>query len=438
MKLKKLLLGTLAAACLTLPTIGEAVAQDKAFIPLLVYRTGPFAPSGIPLANGFVDYFKTINARGGVNGVQILWEECETQYDTKQGVECYEKMKGLHGGALIINPYSTGITYALIPKTTTDKIVVHSMGYGRTDAGDGRVFPWVFTTPTSYWSQASAFVKYVAAQMGGTEKLKGKKIAVVYHNSPYGKEAIPTMEELAKRYGYELTLLPVDSPGQEQKATWLQVRRLKPDYIFFRGWGVMNQVGVKEAAAIGFPMDRIVGNWWTGSEADVRPAGKDSIGYKSFTFHSPGSDTKLHRDILKELYGGNEAAAKANNFGEVLYNRGIANAFYNVEAIRLAQEQFKVRVPTSEQVRWGYENFKVTPQRMAEIGLEGFMQPPSTSCADHEGFGPLRVQQWDGNQFKLVSDWIQPMKEVVRPMIEESAKGFAQQNNIQLRSCPTS
>ena len=103
------------------------------FIPLLVYRTGPYAPNGIPSANGFNDYFNLINERdGGINGVKLVWEECETQYDTKQGVECYERLKTKHGGAVLVNPFSTGITYQLIPKAPVDKIVIHSAGYGMT------------------------------------------------------------------------------------------------------------------------------------------------------------------------------------------------------------------------------------------------------------------------------------------------------------------
>lgn len=45
-------------------------------MPLLVYRTGQFAPLGIPWANGKRDYLKLVNAKGGVNGVKITFEEC--------------------------------------------------------------------------------------------------------------------------------------------------------------------------------------------------------------------------------------------------------------------------------------------------------------------------------------------------------------------------
>src|SRR3989442_15532666 len=94
----------------------------------------------------------------------------------------------------------------------------------------------VFSFPTTYWSQASAVIRYMAQQEGGMDKLRGKKIVHIFHNSPYGKEANPTLETLARQMGFELTLLAVDHPGQEQGATWLQVRRINPDWIFMSGW----------------------------------------------------------------------------------------------------------------------------------------------------------------------------------------------------------
>jgi len=67
---------------------------NEQFVPVLSYRTGPYAPNGTGVANGFVDYLKLVDARdGGVNGVRISFEECETEYKTDRGVECYERLK---------------------------------------------------------------------------------------------------------------------------------------------------------------------------------------------------------------------------------------------------------------------------------------------------------------------------------------------------------
>jgi branched-chain amino acid transport system substrate-binding protein len=437
MILRSLIVGVVAlligAGSTLAPLPASAQAKDI-FIPLLVYRTGPFAPSGIPIANGFVDYFTLLNDRdGGINGVKVTWEECETQYDTKQGVECYERLKGK--GLALVNPYSTGITYQLIPKAPVDKVPVFSMGYGMTAAADGRWFPWVFSFPTTYWSQASAVIRYIGQQEGGLEKLKGKKIAHVYHNSPYGREANPTLEDLAKKYQFELTLLAVDSPGQEQKSTWLQVRRLNPNWIFLSGWGVMNQVAVKEAVAINFPMDKFIGNWWSATEADVVPAGEGAKGYKGATFHSPGTNFKVHQDIFKVVYDKGKGAGKKEAVGEALYNRGIVNAMYTAEAIRTAQAKYGKSALTGEQVRWGLENLNLTDKRLEEIGMKGFTHPVKVTCEDHEGNGPVLIQQWDGKKWNIISDFISPMRDVVRPKIETAAAEEGKKLGYTQRDC---
>ena len=68
----------LSVAATATPVV-PAKAEGDQFIPLLVYRTGPYAPNGIPLADGFIDYFNYVNRReGGVGGVPLSWEECET------------------------------------------------------------------------------------------------------------------------------------------------------------------------------------------------------------------------------------------------------------------------------------------------------------------------------------------------------------------------
>ena len=441
MRFAKLTLGAVGLAIMTspvtLPTIStQAAAADTIYIPGLVYRTGPYAPNGIPFANGFADYVTLINERdGGVGGVKLVYEECETGYNTKVGVECYEKLKGK--GAVVVMPNSTGITYQLLPKAPVDKVPVFSMGYGRTSAADGRVFKWAFNFPTTYWNQATAIIRYIGQQVGGLDKLKGKKIAHIYHNSAYGKEANPTLEVLAKKYGYKLTLLAVDHPGQEQRATWLQIRKLRPDYIFMSGWGVMNQVAVKEAASIGFPMDKFIGNWWSGTEGDVTPSGKNANGYKAATFHGAGGGYKLHDDIRKHVYDAGKGAGDKGRVGEVLYNRGLLNMLFVVEAIRNAQAKFGVKVVTGEHVRWGLENMQITEARWKELGLDGFTGAINVSCENHEGAHPVRVQQWDAGakQWKLVSDLLPVMSDVTRPMIEADAAKFAQENNIKPRDC---
>src|SRR5881394_3861127 len=142
------------AAAASLAASGTVFAQAKEqFFPVLVYRTGPYAPNGVPFANGYVDYLKLVNARdGGINGVKITFEECETGYATDRGVECYERLKGKGPtGATAFHPLSTGITFALTEKVAADKIPLITMGYGRSESVVGSVFPWNFPLLGTYW-----------------------------------------------------------------------------------------------------------------------------------------------------------------------------------------------------------------------------------------------------------------------------------------------
>src|SRR5205085_9164815 len=87
MTLKNIALATLVLAAGLVGVMTDAAAQGEQFIPVLSYRTGPFAPNGVPFANGYVDYLNYLNAKGGLNGVKIVYEECDTSYATDKGVE---------------------------------------------------------------------------------------------------------------------------------------------------------------------------------------------------------------------------------------------------------------------------------------------------------------------------------------------------------------
>lgn len=419
-------LGTWAVAALM---AASPVAADLVF-PSLSYRTGPYAASGIPFADGYADYFTLLNERdGGIGGVPVRMIECETGYNTEKGVECYESTKG--EGALVYQPLSTGITYQLIPKATADGIPIHSMGYGRTSAKNGDVFSHVFNYPANYWDGASGAINYLLEANAGD--ISGQKIALVYHNSAYGKEPIRTLEELAKKHGYELLLLPVDHPGQEQKSQWLQIRRERPDTVIMYGWGVMNQVAVQEAANIRFPMEDFIGIWWSGSENDVQPAGEASNGYKALAFHNVGSDYPIFDEIQQYVIDAGKAAGAGDQVGSVLYNRGLYAAMLAAEAAKTAQEIHGTSDITAAMMRDGMEALEMTEARMAELGLPNFGPEFSVSCENHGGNALVGMTQWDAaaGTWTLISDFKPTDTEVIQPLIEEDSAAYASETGIE-------
>jgi len=419
-------------SCLVLPGQAPAADEKTQFMPILAYRTGPFAAGGSGFSSGIEDFMELRNLQGGVNGIKYNWEECETAYNTARGIECYDRLKK---NAVLVHPLSTGITYALIPKGTEDDIVIFSSGYGRADASDGSVFPWVFTTPTSYWSQNSAKIKFIGELAGGMDKLKGLKIANLHIDIPYGQETKPILDALAKKFGFTVRHFPVSWPGIDQKAQWMDiVRRFKADYVINRNWGVSCTVPLKEAARLGFPADHIVGVWWCGSEEDVLPAGKAAKGYYSANWHGSGKDFPLIQEIIDKVYGSMKGHIAFTRVGSVYWSRGVWAGVVNEEAILAAQKKFGVKVLTGDEIRWGMEHLNITTERIKELGLEGFMSPIKTSCENHEGGNLVLFQQWDGEKW-VPAGTQTPMNDFIRPMIEESALKYAKEQGITPRDC---
>ena len=413
--------------------VPQALAQAREqFFPLLVYRTGAYAPNGTPWANGKQDYIKMINARdGGVNGVKLTFEECEFGYATDRGVECYERLKSRPGVALF-EPQSTGVTFALTDKAPTDKVPLLTIGYGLSAAQDGFAFKWNFPLMGSYWTGADILVQHLTKKEGS---LKGKKIALVYHDSPFGKEPIPLLQERAKLNGFELQLIPVAAPGAEQKAAWLQVRQSRPDFVFLWGWGIMNSTALKEAQATGYPREKMYGVWWAGAEPDVKDIGQGAKGYNALALNPAGTSPKVIQDILKHVHDKGQGTGPRDEVGQVLYTRGVLIQAMAIEGVRRAQERFgKGKVMTSEQVRWGLENLSLDQKRLEALGLADVIRPFSTSCADHMGSTWARVHTWDGAKWTMSSDFIEADSAIIKPMVKAAADKYVADKKLERRT----
>ncbi|MFT7594336.1 MAG: branched-chain amino acid transport system substrate-binding protein [Paracoccaceae bacterium] len=413
------------AAVAAVAAVTAGAASAEIYAPNLSYRTGPFAATGIPLMNGQKDYIAMLNARdGGIGGVPIDFAECETGYSTEKGVECYEKTKG---EAVVTQPWSTGITLQVLPKTNIDKIPILAPGYGFSPMADGKVFQWAFNAPGSYWDAASMILNYVGD--GDLDSLKGKKIAFLHLDHPFGKEPMPFFEAKAAQHGFEFLPIPVGlKEMQNQSAQWLQIRKERPDYVVMWGWGAMNAGAITEAVKTKYPMDQFIGVWWSGHDADLRIVGDKGKGYKSISYSFPQLDSAVMADIKKHVVDAGNSESNAEEMQGVFYGRGIVISMILAEGIKAAQDNFGVGEINAEQLRWGLENLNITEARLAELGMSGMVAPFSTSCADHTGHSGGWILEWDGSAFVKASDHLTPDGASIMPLEQEKAAAYAKDN----------
>ncbi|MEO1677545.1 MAG: ABC transporter substrate-binding protein [Pseudomonadota bacterium] len=410
-------------ALATALALGTTAAAEGIYTPNLSYRTGPFAATGIPLMDGQADYMTMLNARdGGIGGTPIDFAECETGYSTEKGVECYERTKA---DAIVTQPWSTGITLQVLPKTNVDEIPILAPGYGFSPMQNGAVFKWAFNPPASYWEGHSMIMNELGG--GSPAGLSGKKIAYLHLDHPYGKEPIPLYEAMAAEHGFEFIPIPVGIPQmQNQSAQWLQIRRERPDFVVMQGWGAMNATAIQEAVKTRYPMDQFVGIWWAGHDADLKLVGEDGAGYRSISWSIPQPDAPVMAAIKEHVIDAGKS--QAEDHSSVFYQRGLVISMILAEGIRTAQEIHGTAEIDGPMLRDGLANLDITEERLEELGMTGMVAPFSTTCANHTGSAGAWMLQWDGEKFAQASDLLQADAEAIAPLVAEASAKYAEDN----------
>ncbi len=400
------------AAIAAAMTAGGAVAQDNTirfgllqdFTAVYTFVTGEYN-------QGQRDYLTLVNQEGGIDGHTFNAIVRDTGNQPQRGIEAYNRAR--EEGAILFDFLSTPVSRALVDQVLQDEVVLITPLHGRGDASDGTTFPYVFPMMATYWSQATILAQYLKDNGG----LDGKKIAVVHIDSPFGREPIPVLEALAEDEGFELRAFPYASPGNEQSATWSEVRRYRPDAVFIWGAGGGQSVSVREGIRNGIPAENIYSVVWL-AETDAANVGADVMtGVHRYEAVATGTDLPILQRIQEQVIDAGLGAGDAAAVGSTYYNIGVATMAVAVEAARLALEHEGAPLDGAK-LKAGFE-------RIENFDAEGLMPPITITAEDHQGGGFGRVSQWNGTAWEPVSDWFAAYQDVVREEIEQGAAEYA-------------
>ncbi|MDX5357957.1 MAG: ABC transporter substrate-binding protein [Rhodobacterales bacterium] len=385
-------------------TIKFAFPQD--FTKIYTFVTSEYS-------QGQRDYISLINGRGGIGGYMIEADVSDHANDQPRAIEAYERAKAQ--GAVLIDPLSTPVARALVPRALEDKINLITAFSGRSDAADGTAFPYVLPMSPNYWTQAGLLIDFFKQQDGGS--LQGKTICFVHIDTPFGKEPLPILEKLAEKEGFKLQAFPYTPPGNDQSAIWPQVRRARPDWTMFWGAGVGQTVALTEAARNGLDMSRVSGSVWV-SESDMDVVGRDqTIGVLKVEPCASGREPKIIQDILKEVVGAGKGAGPEDKVGTSYYNYGVMLAAMMLEGVRRAAQIAPNGPVTGEWLNAGLRSIK-------DFTAEGMIPPTTITPEDHQGGGRGRIARWDGSKFVPASDWFSANQDVVWEEVRKYSEEF--------------
>lgn len=394
--------------------VGAGLSTARAAEPIIIGgvidQTGATNTIGPFVSAGANDYVKLINSKGGIDGHPIKFYERDHKYKVPLAVEAYEEFKAK--GITAFLSYGTPITYALTPKYMADKIPGLTPGFGRADATDGRVWPYVFPIAATYWSQAGAAVKFVLDQWRKEGNKGMPKIAYLYYDNPAGREPLPIFKRIQAKEGFKFRTWAIPPPGVEMGAQVLDIaKRYKADWVITHIFGKGPSVSIKEFRRVGFPINRMISFVWGDAESDAIAAGwKNAQGYYGIQFAGVGTDFPINKEIIK-MYGGKKPKAMDIS---VYYNRGILWIGVPIEGARLALEKLGPPL-TGEKVKMGME-------MIARFTMGGLLPPLNITPEDHEGGGWVKVYQVKGKKFVPVTDWFHGYRDIVQQVVAESSR----------------
>jgi len=302
----------------------EGVTDTEIHIGSWGPQTGPGAAWGA-VPRGTKDYFKWINANGGIHGRKIVYHMFDDGYNpakTKAGVKELQEGTGMFAwvGGVGTSP---GLA-------VRDYFAKRNIPWVGPSAGS---MHWVdppqknlFAVYPLYAGEAKALVKYAIEEMGK------KRIAIAYLNDEYGKNGLRGALAELKAHGMKaVAQVPMEAKDSDLKPHVMKLRKSKADMVLM--WTTpthsLRIVGISKAMKFApqfmsssttsdFPlMMHISKGLWEGVICAT-------IGYL------PGSDYPLFVKYKKEIF--DKYAPKEERWG-LFYYAGIIFSEPMIEAL---------------------------------------------------------------------------------------------------------
>ncbi|MCZ8097270.1 MAG: branched-chain amino acid ABC transporter substrate-binding protein [Burkholderiales bacterium] len=228
--MKKLLMTGVALTAMVALS-GVANAQIKLGVAGPI--TGPNAAFGAQLKNGVEQAVEDINAKGGVLGQKITVSVGDDRSDPKEGVSVANKFVG-DGVKWVVGHFNSGVTMPaseiyqennilmVTPSATNPKITERGM--------------WnVFRTCGRDDQQGAVAATYIS------DKLKGKKIAVVHDKTTYGQGLADETKKAMNAKGVKEVLYEgVNTGEKDYSALVSKIKTSGADVVY---WGGLHTEG---------------------------------------------------------------------------------------------------------------------------------------------------------------------------------------------------
>ncbi len=376
-----LIVSVVAAAC-----GGGSAGKDEGPIKIggIFDFSGPTSGPGTPYGLGIQDFVKWKNANGGIAGRQIEFISQDYGYKVPNAEQLYSQYVG--EGIVAFQGWGTGDTEALRGKIADDKIPFMSASYS-INLANIEDAPYNFLVGTTYSDQMVIALQWIKDQ-GGT------KVAVLHHDSPFGKSPVPDGEDFAKANGMEFMAIAMPGGATDLTPELSQVEAFGAQYIIIQNVASPAALALRNASDLGMDAQFICLNWCA-DESLVELAGDAAEGViGTLPFTPPSVDVPGDDDVRKF----------AESKGEDLNKLGLhyTQGWVTMEVMVAGIEKV---VKDGKSVTG--ENIRAALETINNFDTGGVTAPITFTPTDHRGNKALKLFKVEGGQWMQMSDYIQ-------------------------------
>jgi branched-chain amino acid transport system substrate-binding protein len=212
------------------------------------HLSGPLSGTLKAVLRGQALALEEFNRRGGVGGRRVKLVTLDDAYDPKRCVENVNALIEREKAVALFGLASTANVGAVLPILAERKVPLVGV-YTGAPALRAKQHPYFFTAMASYLDEVVQMVRNLAT-VGRT------RLAVAYHDSPFGQLMLPVVEEVCREQGSSLVAkAALDIPGQQSAAVAQALTQGGPQAVLFIAFGPALVPFVKAVRAqMGVPM----------------------------------------------------------------------------------------------------------------------------------------------------------------------------------------
>jgi ABC-type branched-subunit amino acid transport system substrate-binding protein len=335
---------TAVLAAATAARAGAERAQAEPGLTRTSIQLGTTAPLSGPYSSlaavtvGANAYFRSVNARGGVNGRRIVLTVLDDAHDPAQTVRLTRRLVEQDEVFAVVGAVGTEQNLAVREYLNEREVPQLLAATGSTALGrDGARFPYTIGFQPSYEAEGWVYGKYLARTRPRT------RIAVLFRNDDFGRDLLGGLERgLQRSNARVIAAEPYEPTAADVQAQVARLKATGADTFAVFAAGTLAIQAYAHANALGWRPKLVVGNVASSASSLMTRAGEGGknklvdLTVSGAFLKNPtdpqwraDAGTKLYRQVMKRF----APSANANDPSHVY---GMAVAFTLVEALKKA------------------------------------------------------------------------------------------------------